>query len=46
MILASDHGSHMSMYFTFSSVGAIEHKMPLLIIISPKWLTDKYPHLK
>lgn len=36
IIITSDHGSHMSLYYTFSSAGRLEHKMPELFMIYPK----------
>ncbi|CAG9316162.1 unnamed protein product [Blepharisma stoltei] len=46
LIITSDHGSHMSLYYTFSQAGRIEHKMPEIFMIFPKWFTEKYPHIK
>ena len=46
IIITSDHGSHMSLYYIFSQVGKLEHKMPELFMIFPQWFLDKYPHIR
>lgn len=46
IIITSDHGSHMSLYYIFSQVGKLEHKLPELFMIFPKWFLDKYPHIR
>jgi hypothetical protein len=46
VILASDHGAHMSLYANLSPAGWLEHKMPGLFVIMPKWLMEKYPNIK
>lgn len=46
VVIASDHGQHMSPYFIFSDAGKLEHKMPTLFYIFPKDLLKLYPELR
>ena len=45
VLITSDHGSHMSLYYTFSGAGRVEHKMPNWVGVFPKWLVEKYPFI-
>ena len=46
IIITSDHGSHMSLYYIFSEIGKLEHKMPEMFMIMPTWFLNKYPHIR
>jgi len=46
IVMTSDHGSHMGPYFMFSETGKYEQRMPLLIMIYPKWFLSKYPEFR
>ncbi|KAM9984553.1 hypothetical protein ACTFIY_008963 [Dictyostelium cf. discoideum] len=46
LILASDHGQHMSGYYMWSKGGKIEVAMPMLYLVLPSWFLEKYPHLE
>ncbi|OMJ87057.1 hypothetical protein SteCoe_11298 [Stentor coeruleus] len=46
VILTSDHGSHMGPYFMSGEMGKFEQKLPLLIMMYPKWFIDKYPEFR
>ena len=46
IIITSDHGNHMSLYYIFSEIGKLEHKMPELFMIFPHWFLEKYPHIR
>lgn len=45
IIITSDHGSHMSLYYIFSEIGKLEHRLPEMFMIFPQWFLDKYPHI-
>jgi hypothetical protein len=42
LVITSDHGSHMSLYYIFSQIGKLEHKMPELFMVFPEWFLEKY----
>jgi hypothetical protein len=46
VLITSDHGAHMSLYYVFSEIGKLEHKLPGMFFIFPKWLLDKYPKIR
>lgn len=46
VVITSDHGSHMSLYYIFSQVGQLEHKLPGMFMIFPTWFLDKYPNIR
>ncbi|KAN0051030.1 hypothetical protein ACTA71_006797 [Dictyostelium dimigraforme] len=46
LILASDHGQHMSGYYMWSKGGKIEVAMPMLYLVLPTWFLEKYPNVE
>lgn len=46
VVLTSDHGSHMGPYFMSGDMGKFEQKLPLLIMMMPKKLMNKYPEFR
>jgi hypothetical protein len=46
VVLTSDHGSHMGPYFMSGDMGKFEQKLPVLFMLLPKRLTDKYPEFR
>ncbi|KAK5575371.1 hypothetical protein RB653_010630 [Dictyostelium firmibasis] len=46
LILASDHGQHMSGYYMWSKGGKIEVAMPMLYLVLPTWFLEKYPDIE
>lgn len=46
IVITSDHGAHMSLYYVFSQVGQLEHKLPGMFMIFPTWFLNKYPSIR
>ena len=43
VMLVSDHGSHMGPAFEFTAGGRLEQKLPLLTVLTPRWLERELP---
>jgi hypothetical protein len=47
VFLVSDHGHHMSLWWTLHAESAVrENALPLLHMIAPNWVLRQYPHLE
>jgi hypothetical protein len=47
VFLVSDHGHHMSLWWTMHAESAVkENALPLLHMIAPNWVLRRYPHLE
>lgn len=45
IVIASDHGNHMTPYYPLSDTGALEQVMPGTMYLFPKQFAQKYPEL-
>lgn len=45
IVIASDHGNHMTPYYPLSDTGALEQVMPGVTYVFPKQFAQKYPEL-
>jgi hypothetical protein len=46
LILLGDHGNHMSPFYLWTRDGTIEHRLPALYLLFPRWFISRYPTIE